>query len=93
MEAAMFDLSNPHTWELLTNLALVLVAFITMVYIGAGTFRKAIARGAARLTHAFRKDPHTLILHDLGITMADGGEKVHDAPPSGDANQVNGDAK
>lgn len=78
----MFDLSNPHSWELITNLALVLVAFITLVYIGAGAFRKAFARNAARISDSFRRDPHTLVLNDLGITMADGGEKIHDAPAS-----------
>jgi hypothetical protein len=81
----MFDLSNPHSWELVTNLALVLVAFIALVYIGAGAFRQAFSRGAARITNALRKDPHTLVLHDLGITMADGGEKIQAAPPSGKA--------
>jgi len=93
MEVAMFDLSNPHSWELITNLALVLVAFIAMIYIGAGTFRKVFSQAAARITDAFRKDPHTLVLHDLGVTMADGGEKIQDAPPSGKADPRSAEGK
>jgi len=78
----MFDLSNPHDWELITNLGLVLVAFIAVIYIGAGRFQNVFTQAAARVSNSFRKDPHTLVLHDLGITMADGGEKVQDAQPS-----------
>lgn len=76
----MFDLSNPHSWELITNLALVLVAFIAIVYIGAPKLRKALEPLSARISAAFNKDPHTLIVPDLGITMADGGEEIKHAP-------------
>ena len=81
----MFDLSNPHDWELITNLGLVLVAFIAVIYIGAGRFQNVFTQAAARVSNSFRKDPHTLVLHDLGITMADGGEKIQNAPSSGNA--------
>jgi hypothetical protein len=84
MEVAMFDLSNPHSWELVTNLSLVFIAFIAVVYIGAPYFRKVFADRFARLSGSFRKDPHTLVLHDLGITMADGGEKIKDASNKAD---------
>jgi hypothetical protein len=89
----MFDLSNPHSWELVTNLTLVLVAFVAVVYLGAGIFQQALSRAAARVSSAFRKDPHTLVLHDLGITMADGGEKIQDAPPSSKADPHTPDGK
>jgi hypothetical protein len=89
MEVIMFDLSNAHSWELATNLGLVLVAFIALVYIGAGAFRQGFSRGAARIMSVLRKDPHTLVLRDLGITMADGGEKIRDASSSGKADPHN----
>lgn len=76
----MFDLSDHYSWQLITNLGLVLVALITFVYLGAGALRKAYSRRAVRIADVFRRDPHTLVLHDLGITMADGGEKIQDAP-------------
>jgi hypothetical protein len=85
MEVAMFDMSNPHSWELVTNLSLVAVAFIALIFIGAPYFRKVFADRMARVSSAFQKDAHTLILPDLGITMADGGEKMKDAPASGKA--------
>jgi hypothetical protein len=93
MEVTMFDLSNPQSWELITNLALVLVALITFVYLGAGAFRKAVSRSAVRVTDALRRDPHTLVLHDLGITMADGGEKIQDAPHSAKSDPHAGNGK
>jgi len=76
----MFDMSNPHSWELITNLSLVAVAFIAVIFIGAPYFRKVLADGMARVSSRLQRDPHTLILPDLGITMADGGEKMKDAP-------------
>jgi hypothetical protein len=72
-EDTMFDLSDPHSWTYFTNWFLVAVAFVAAGYIGFGILREKRARHLhARPQH----DPHTLILPDLGITMADGGEKV-----------------
>ncbi len=64
----MFDLSDPRSWTYFTNWLLVAVALVAAGYIGFGLLRKKRARP--------HNDPHTLILPDLGITMADGGEKV-----------------
>jgi hypothetical protein len=74
----MFDLSDPHSWTYFTNWVLVAVAFVAAVYIGLGVLRERRARRSGTSVHS---DPHTLILPDLGITMADGGEKV-DQPTS-----------
>jgi hypothetical protein len=74
----MFDLSDPHSWTYLTNWVLVAVAFVAAIYIGVGVLRE---RRARRFNTSAHSDPHTLILPDLGITMADGGEKV-DPPAS-----------
>ncbi len=72
----MFDLSNPRTWQDITNWILVLVAFIAAVYIGLGMYKEA--RRRVRRTEPARhtSDTHTFVLPDLGITMADGGEHL-----------------
>lgn len=72
----MFDLSNPRTWQDITNWILVLVALTAAIYIGIGAYREA--RRKARRVVPVRPvtDTHTYILPDLGITMADGGEEI-----------------
>ena len=69
----MFDLSDPRSWTYFTNWLLVIVAFIAAGYIGFRLYREKRARSIANAD-----DAHTLVLPDLGITMADGGEKVAD---------------
>jgi hypothetical protein len=66
----MFDMSDPRSWTYFTNWVLVGVAFISAAYIG---FRVLLDRRARRAT---QDDAHTFVLPDLGITMADGGEKL-----------------
>jgi len=70
----MFDLSDPRSWTYFTNWVLVIVALIAAGFIGYSVLREKRARQAARGQSV--NDPHTLVLPDLGITMADGGEKV-----------------
>jgi hypothetical protein len=74
----MFELSDPRTWQLITNLLLVAVALVAAIYIGVGLYKRSYARS----TNPFRPHPeldtHTMILPDLGITMADGGDKIED---------------
>jgi hypothetical protein len=72
-EDTMFDLSDPRSWTYFTNWILVAVALVAAGYIGFGLLREKRARRLHARPHS---DPHTLILPDLGITMADGGEKV-----------------
>jgi len=72
----MFDLSDPRSWTYFTNWVLVIVALIAAGFIGYSVLREKRARQAARGQSL--NDAHTLVLPDLGITMADGGEKVTD---------------
>jgi hypothetical protein len=74
----MFDLSDPRSWTYFTNWFLVAVALVAAGYIGFGLLREKRARRLHARPHS---DPHTLILPDLGITMADGGEKVAASEP------------
>jgi hypothetical protein len=80
LEEAMFDLSDPRSWTYFTNWVLVVVAFIAAGFIGYGVLREKRARQAIR-GHSVN-DAHTLVLPDLGITMADGGEKVTEKKPA-----------
>ncbi len=73
----MFDLGDPRSWTNFTNWVLVAVALIAAGYIGFGILRQKFGR-RTNPAQAF-SDAHTLFLPDLGITMADGGEKVHEA--------------
>jgi hypothetical protein len=80
LEDSMFDLSDPRSWTYFTNWVLVVVAFVAAGFIGYGVLREKRARQIARGHSA--NDAHTLVLPDLGITMADGGEKVSEKKPA-----------
>lgn len=73
----MFELSDPRSWMYFTNWLLVIVAVISAGYIGFRLYREKRAKSASEV-----EDAHTLVLPDLGITMADGGEKVADKKPA-----------
>lgn len=68
----MFDFSDPRGWQNITNLLLIAVALVAAAYIGIGMVRQARLKGR-KFVH---EDAHTMILPDLGVTMADGGEKI-----------------
>jgi hypothetical protein len=68
----MFEMSDPRSWTYFTNWVLVIVAFVAAGYIG---FRILLDK---RTRRSAQDDPHTFVLPDLGVTMADGGEKVTD---------------
>jgi hypothetical protein len=72
----MFDLSDPYAWQFITNLLLVAVALVAATYIGIGLYRRTHAKSQVAFQPHGAHDTHTLILPDLGITMADGGEKI-----------------
>jgi hypothetical protein len=76
----MFDLSDPRSWTYFTNWVLVVVALIAAGFIGYGVLREKRARQGARGQSV--NDAHTLVLPGLGITMADGGEKVTEKKPA-----------
>jgi hypothetical protein len=75
-EETMFDLDDPRSWTYFTNWVLVAVAFVAALFIGFGVLREKRARKVSP-AHS-TSDAHTLFLPDLGLTMADGGEKVTD---------------
>ena len=72
----MFDFSDPRGWQNITNMLLLAVALVAAVYVGIGAYKQARAKSRAMAGSFGHEDPHTLVLPDLGITMADGGEKI-----------------
>lgn len=76
----MFDFSDPQTyWLNVVNIVLGLVTFACLVAVGSSLGRELLGRARQRVPALSRPDEHTLILPDLGITMADGGEKVDES--------------
>jgi hypothetical protein len=76
-EAHVFDLSDPKTyWLNLTNIALGLVTLICCVVVARALFRDISERLGARSKSMEGLDDHAFMDAQLGLTMADGGEKT-----------------
>ncbi|HTX99329.1 MAG TPA: hypothetical protein VMG09_04870 [Bacteroidota bacterium] len=64
-------------WLTATNIALGLVTLVCLVVLGRGLFLDLKVRLAARRTRlAVPADDHAFVVPMLGVTMADGGERV-----------------
>ena len=72
----MFDFSDPRGWQNITNMLLLAVAVVAAVYVAIGAYKQARSKSGKVAGSFGHEDPHTLVLPDLGITMADGGEKI-----------------
>ena len=72
----MFDLSDQTFWLNVVNIALGLITLVCVVAVLGVTLRELAARSRKRVPVFARHDDHTFDLSDLGITMADGGEKL-----------------
>lgn len=71
----MIDMSDPQTyWLNLTNIVLGLVTLICCVVIGRAVLKEALTRKRAHI----EADDHAFAVEGLGLTMADGGEKVEE---------------
>ncbi len=72
----MFDLSDPKTyWLNITNIGLGLVVLICCVAAGRAFLHDLLGRRSQRADSGLAFDDHTFMEPELGITMADGGEK------------------
>ncbi len=71
----MLDMSDPQTyWLNFTNIVLGLVTLVCCVVIGRAVLKDVLA---SHRKHAqLEADDHAFALEGLGLTMADGGEKV-----------------
>ncbi len=71
----MFDFNDPNTfWLNMTNIVLGLVTLICCVAVGRGVYQDLRARLRKRLP--VKIDDHAFVISELGITMADGGERL-----------------
>jgi hypothetical protein len=80
----MYGPSGPDTfWLDFTNIALGLVTAACVLVIAGGVVREALYRWHRRAAGA---DDHAFATRGLGVTMADGGERIdgsETAPPKG----------
>jgi hypothetical protein len=71
----MFDFNDPNTfWLNVTNIALGLITLICCVAVGRGLYQEIIVRLKKRVQVS--ADDHVFSVTGLGITMADGGERL-----------------
>jgi hypothetical protein len=74
-EITMFDLNDPNTfWLNVTNIALGLVTLICCAVVGYGVLQEVLVRYRHR--KLVEADDHAFLATDLGLTMADGGERI-----------------
>ena len=70
----MFELSDPKTyWLNITNVALGLVTLACLIILARGVLYDIVERFRGKAPSA--ADDHTFFEPELGLTMADGGEK------------------
>ena len=74
------DIFDPQTmWLNITNIALGVVTLACVGAVAWGATREIVERIAAKQRVTVERDDHAFIIHGLGVTMADGGEKHDDA--------------
>lgn len=73
----MFDTSNPELmWLNVTNALLGLVTLTCLAAVAWAVVVELRQRARARVHATVLRDDHAFVLSDLGITMADGGERI-----------------
>jgi hypothetical protein len=78
----MFEPTDPETfWLNVTNISLGLVTLIALGAVLIVAFREIAKRVRARVAVRSIQDDHAFTHADLGLTMADGGERLDEHPP------------
>lgn len=90
----MFDwtTSDPDTmWLTVTNVALGLCVLICVGVFAMGVARDMLAKARARVSQreVFLYDAHAMMMPDLGLTMADGGEPITNDEPESESGKKN----
>ena len=79
----MFGPSDPETfWLNATNIGLGIVTLIAFVTVAVVAFREIAQRVRSRATVPVAGDDHAFMHAELGLTMADGGERLDKKPES-----------
>jgi hypothetical protein len=74
----MFDWSDPNTfWLNVTDIVLGAVTLFCALLVGRAILHEVLGRLGSRIQA--RQDSHSMMMPELGLTMADGGEPIaHD---------------
>ena len=76
----MFDFNDPETlWLNVTNIGLGLVTLVCLTFVAQGLYKEVVARIRKRATVPVEHDDHAFVVPELGLTMADGGERIDGA--------------
>jgi hypothetical protein len=80
----MIDISDPQTfWVSTTNVVLGIVTLCCAALLGSVVVNELLERWVGRVLGSTATDPHTIGVRELGLTMADGGERVDDEDAGG----------
>ncbi len=73
----MFIIDDPETfWLNVTNIALGVVTLICVVTVAGVALQEVLRRARKRVPALMPQDDHAFAIPELGITMADGGERL-----------------
>jgi hypothetical protein len=74
----VFEFGDPKTfWLNVTNIALGVVTGICVLFLGKALFQEFVQRIRATRRSTVKLDEYSLMVPELGLTMADGGERLH----------------
>jgi hypothetical protein len=77
----VFNLMDPATfWLNVTNIALGLGVLICCLILVHSVWQDVAEKLSSRSAVNVKQDSHTLLVPELGFTMADGGEKIKPRP-------------
>jgi len=79
----MLELSELTFGVDITNLILGLVSLCCVALLASVVVNELIERWVGQLVEKTARDPHVIGVRDLGLTMADGGERVDDDKATG----------
>jgi hypothetical protein len=79
----MFDMNDPNTfWLNVTNIGLGLITLVCVAVVGYGVVQEVLVRIRKTRTVFAEDDDHAFAVSGLGLTMADGGERIDKKPVS-----------
>ncbi len=86
----MFDSLDSETlWLTITNFGLGIVTLICLIAVGVVVTKEVLADVRSKVRVPQLQDDHSFMLHDLGITMADGGKRIDEKDSSNNYHQDN----